>query len=159
MIVRIDMGSDFSAAQSELAHTPRQFLRGKIDILQWNRAKTDESIGVGAHNFRNVIVQDPAELQCIARFGPVTEHHRHGREDLHGNLFAIHFFDPPFWIPNVVCDFAKDAVADHHAGTARFVVIEPDESGIAVFGVKIGPIPRKNMGVEVDFHAQLIALT
>ena len=85
-------------------------------------------------------------------FRPITEHHRNGREHLHGNFLAIHFFDPPFWIPNVVYDFAKDAVADHHPRTARFVVIEPDESGIAVFGIKIGPIPWENMGVEVDLH-------
>src|SRR6478736_9141284 len=55
-------------------------------------------------------------------------------------------------MPKVVRDFAKDAVANHHPRTAWFVVIEPDESRVAVFRVKIGPIPRKNVGVQVDFH-------
>src|SRR4029450_8544116 len=83
---------------------------------------------------------------------PITEHHRDGREHLHRNFSAIHFFDPPFWIPNVVRDFAKDAVADHPPRAAWFVVIKPDESRVAVFRVEIGPIPRKNVGVQVDLH-------
>ncbi len=59
---------------------------------------------------------------------------------------------PPFRIPDVVGDLAKDAVANHHPRATWLVVIEPDESRVAVFRVEIGPIARKNVGVEVDLH-------
>jgi hypothetical protein len=33
-------------------------------------------------------------------------------------------------------------------------MIEPDESGVAVFGVKIGPIARENVGMEIDLQGE-----
>src|SRR5207249_8446561 len=112
----------------------------------------NESLRVAADYIGDVIIQPSRKIERIVGFRPITEHHRHGREHLHGNFVAIHFFNPLFWVPNVVCDFAKDAVTDHHSRATWFVVIEPDESWVAVFGVEIGPIPRKNVGVEVDLH-------
>jgi hypothetical protein len=33
-------------------------------------------------------------------------------------------------------------------------MVEPDESGVAVLGVKIGPIAWENVGVEIDFQGE-----
>jgi hypothetical protein len=33
-------------------------------------------------------------------------------------------------------------------------MIETDESGVAVFGVKIGPMAWENVGVEIDLQGE-----
>src|SRR5947209_6668236 len=83
MIVWIDMGTDFNSAETELAHTTGQFLRRKIDILQWNCSETGEPFRLSANDFSNVIVQKPTQVERVARLCPVTEHHRHSRKHLH----------------------------------------------------------------------------
>src|SRR5438105_3907990 len=74
------------------------------------------------------------------------------RKHLHGNFFAIHFFEPLFRVPHIVCDLTKDAVANHHPRTTWFVVIKPDESWVAISGIQVRPVARKDVGVQVDFH-------
>ena len=73
---------------------------------------------------------------------------------MHRNTCRGHLFDSARWLPNVVVDFAKQPVADYHARAAWLVMIEPDESGVAVLGVKIGPIAWENMGVEIDLQGE-----
>ena len=63
--------------QSKLANAALQFARGKIDILQWDCAKTGEPLRIIANDFRNVIIQTPGKIERIRRFGPVTKHYRH----------------------------------------------------------------------------------
>jgi hypothetical protein len=57
-----------------------------------------------------------------------------------------------FRVPHVVGDLAKDAVANHHPRATWLVMIEPDESRVAVSGVEIGPVARENVRVEIDLH-------
>ena len=65
---------------------------------------------------------------------------------------SIHFFDPPRRLPNVVGYFAKGAVANHHPGATRPVMIEPDEPAVAVFRVEVWPFARQDVGMQVDLH-------
>src|SRR5207247_2333042 len=60
--------------------------------------------------------------------------------------------DTPLRLPYVVGDLAKDAIANHHLRAAGLVMIQPDESAVAVFRVEVRPVARQNMGVEVDLH-------
>ena len=66
---------------------------------------------------------------------------------------AIAFLDAPaFGSQTLSVISRKNAVADHHPRAARLVMIQPNESAVAVFGVEIGPLVRKNVGVQVDLH-------
>ena len=65
---------------------------------------------------------------------------------------AIHFLDATLGIPNVVRDLAKDAVADHHPRATGLIMIQPNESSVAVFRVEIGPVAREDVRVQVDLH-------
>src|SRR5205823_930252 len=56
MVVWIDMSADLDSAESEFAHATFQFLRGKIDILQWNCSETGEPFRIRANDFGNVVV-------------------------------------------------------------------------------------------------------
>src|SRR5258708_38890661 len=91
-------------------------------------------------------------MERFVRLRKIAEHHRHGRKPLYGNFFAIHFFKPLFRVPHIVCDLAKDAVANHHPRTTWFVVIEPDESRVAISGIQVRPVARKDVCVEIYFH-------
>ena len=71
---------------------------------------------------------------------------------MHGNTIAVALLDPALGIPHVVGDLSKDALAHHHPRTAWLVMIKANESGIAVFRIKIGPIVRENVRVQVDLH-------
>ena len=63
-----------------------------------------------------------------------------------------HLLDPTLRVPHVIGDFAKNAVADHHSRAAWLVVIKPDEAAVAIFRIKIGPVARQNVCVQIDFH-------
>src|SRR5439155_15043415 len=47
---------------------------------------------------------------------------------------------------------AEDAITDHHPRAAWFIVIQPNESAVAIFRVEIRPVMRQNVCVQVDFH-------
>ena len=66
----------------------------------------------------------------------------------------ITVLDTHIGVPAIVFYFTKKFIAYHHSCTAWLVMIEPDESGVAVFGVKIGPIARENVGVEIDLQGK-----
>ena len=85
-------------------------------------------------------------------FRPVAKHYRHGREHLHGNACAVALLNATLGVPHVIGYLAKDAITDHHPRAAWLVMIEPDESTVAVFGIEIGPVARQNMCVQIDFH-------
>ncbi len=89
----VHVRADLRAAQSQFADATFQFLRRQIRILQRDRRQAGESLRMVAHDFGDVIVQSPGKIERVGRFRPITEHHRHGRKHLHGNFFAIHFFD------------------------------------------------------------------
>jgi hypothetical protein len=113
-------------------------------------------LGVRPHNFRNVIVQNPAELQCVARFRPVAKHHRHGREHLHRNAGCFHRLDPALGIPNVIGDLAKNFITDHHPRAAFVAVLEPDKSRVTKFLIQVRPRARQNVRVNIDLHGRKV---
>jgi len=129
----------------------------KIDILQRDCSKTGKPLRIRANNFCDVIVENPTQFERVLRFRPVTEHHRHGREGLHRDAAAIHFLDPPFRFPNVVFDFPKEAITNHHARAAFIAVLEPNESRITKLFVQVRPGARQNVGVDVDLHEEVIS--
>src|SRR4029077_707933 len=114
MIVCINVGPNLDSAQLELAYTTRQFLRGKIDILQWDSPETNKSRRVSPNDLGDVVVQQTTEIKRIPRLCPIAEHHRNRREHLDRNAGAVHFLDPALCVPHVLVDFAKNAVTDHH---------------------------------------------
>ena len=150
--VRVHVRANLRAAQSQFTDTSFEFGRGQIGILQRNRRQPGESFGMSTNYFGNVIVQPPRKIERIGRLRPIAKHHRHSRKHLHRNFLAVAFFDAALGVPNVVGDLAKDAVADHHPGAARFVMVEPNESAITVLRVEVGPIARQNVGMNVDLH-------
>src|SRR5438132_3607593 len=148
----VHVRADLRAAESELTNTTFQLARSKIDILQRYRGQAGKSFGITAHDFRDVIVQAPGKIEGIGRLCPIAEHYRHSREHLHGNFCTIAVVDAAFRVPDAVCDFAKDAIADHHPGAARFVMIEPHKPAVAVLRIEIGPLAGQNVSVNVDLH-------
>ena len=152
MLVRIDVGADLRAAQAQLAHATLQFTRGEIGILQWDRRETGEASGIRAHDFRDVIVEAPGKIERVGGFRPIAEHDGHRREHLHGDAGPIHFFEAARRLPDIVGDLAEDAIADHHPRATRLVMLQPNESRVAVFRVEIGPLAREDVGVEIDLH-------
>ncbi len=138
--VRVDVRTDLRAAQSQFANTTFQLARRQIGILHRNRRQARESLRMIAHDFGDVIVQPPGKIERVRRLRPIAEHHRHGREHLHGNAVAITLLDATLRIPDVVGDLAKDAVALHHPRAARLIMIEPNESAVAVLRVEIRPL-------------------
>ena len=56
MIVWIDMRADLDSASTKLAHTAREFLRGKVDILQRNCPETGKPFWILANDFGDVVV-------------------------------------------------------------------------------------------------------
>ena len=56
IIVRVDVGPNFDPTQPEVANASGQFLRGKINVLQWNCAEPGKTFRIFANNFRDVIV-------------------------------------------------------------------------------------------------------
>src|SRR5206468_10827225 len=92
--------------------------------------------------------------ECVLRFGPVTEHHRHRRKDLHRNASAIHIFQAAFGVPNVVGDLAEHTIANHHARAAFVTVLQSDESRVTVLFVQVRPVARQNVSMEVDLHSK-----
>ncbi len=152
MLVRIDVRADLRAAQAEVADTALQFARRQIGILQRDRGQAGETRRMLAHDFGDVIIQAAREIERIGRLRPIAEHHRHGREHLHRNAGAIAFLDASHGIPDVIGNLAKDAIADHHPRTARLVMIQPNESAVAILRVEVRPLPRENVRVQVDLH-------
>ena len=137
---------------TELAHAALKLARGQIRVLQRNSTQAGEARRMRAHDLGDVIVEPAGKIEPIRRLRPIAEHHRDGRKHLHRDACAITFFQSAQWIPGVVADLAKETIADHHSRTTWSVVVEPDESRIAVLGVEIGPVVREDVGMKVDFH-------
>src|ERR1041385_4696338 len=156
MWVRVDGRADLGAAKTELSHATLELARGEVGILQRDRPEAAETIWIRAHDFGDVIVEPSGKVQRVRRFCPIAEHDRHGGKDLHGDAGSTHFFDAPRWFPNVVRDFTKDAIADHHSRAARLVMFQSDESRITVLRVEIGPLAREDVSVEIDLHKNMV---
>src|SRR6266568_1125881 len=152
MRVRIDMRSDLRTAHSQLTNASFQLACGEVGILHWNGRKARESLWMITDDPGHVVVKSPRKIEGIGWFCPIAEHHRHSGEHLHGNAVALAFLDTPLRLPYVVGDLAKDAIANHHSRAAGLVMIQPDESAVAVFRVEVRPVARQNVGVEVDLH-------
>src|SRR6266567_8118693 len=105
-----------------------------------------------ANDPADVVVESPREIEGVGWFCPITEHHRHSREHLHGNAVAVAFLDTPLRVPYVVSDLAEDAIANHHPRAARLIMIKTNESAVAVLCVEVGPVARQNVSVDVDLH-------
>jgi hypothetical protein len=105
-----------------------------------------------AHDLGDVIVQPARKVERIGWLRPITEHDWDGRKHLHRNSVAVAVLDATLRVPDGVGDLTKDAVADHHPRATWLVVIEPNESGVAVFRVEVRPIARENVRVQVDLH-------
>ena len=138
--------------RAEVTNRTLQFLRRQIGVLQRDGRQTGKAFRMIANDIGNVIIQPPRKIERVMRPCPITEHHRDGRKHLHRDFFAIHLFDAAFRVPNIIGDFAKDAVADHHSRATRFVMIETDETRVAIFGVEIGPMARKDVSVQIDLQ-------
>ena len=67
----------------------------------------------------------------------------------------VALFDPALWVPDVIGDLTKNAVADHHPRATRLIMVEPNESAVTILGVEIGPIAREDVGVQIDLHVRL----
>ena len=156
MLIRVNVRADLRAAQAELAHASLELARGKIGILERNCRQAGEPCRVRADDFCNVVVQPPREIESVARFCPIAEHDRHRGKDLHGDAGLVHFFEATGWFPNVIGNFPKDALADHHSRAAWLVMLQPNESGVAVLRVEVGPLARKNVSVEIDLHKIMV---
>src|SRR5512144_393700 len=96
MLVSVHVRSNLNAMQREFAPATFQFGRSQIRILQGDGSQPNEMFRMIANYRGDMIVQDPAEIESIARFSPITEHDRHGGKHLHGDLGAFHVFDAPF---------------------------------------------------------------
>jgi hypothetical protein len=70
------------------------------------------------------------------------------------NAGTLHVFETAFRIPGVGLHFAKDAIAFHHPRAANIAMLEPNETGVAVFLVQIGPVAREDVGVEIDLQGK-----
>ena len=66
-----------------------------------------------------------------------------------------HLFEATLRFPNVIADFTKNLIADHHPRAAFIAMLQPNESGIAKLLVQVRPFARQNVGVNVDFHEKV----
>ena len=117
-----------------------------------NRAQACEARGMGPHDLGDVIVELTRKVEPVRRLRPVAEHDGHRRKHLHRDTGAITFVDSARRIPRVVADLAKEPVADHHPRATGTMMFHPNEPGVSIAGVQIGPFARQNMGVEIDLH-------
>ena len=152
MRVRIDMRSDLRTAHSQLTNASFQLACGEFGILHWNGRKARESLWMITDDPGHVVVKSPRKIEGIGWFCPIAEHHRHGREHLHGNAVAVAFLDTALRVPYVVGDLAKHAIANHHPRAAWLVMIKTNESAVAVLCVEVGPVARQNMSVNIDLQ-------
>src|SRR5437870_4211948 len=152
MRICIDMRSDLRAAQPQFSDAALQFACCESRILHWKGREARESLWVVANDPADVVVKPPREIEGIGWFCPITEHHRHGREHLHGNAVAVTILDTALRVPYVVGDLAKHAIANHHPRAAWLVMIKTNESAVAVLCVEVGPVARQNVSVNVDLH-------
>src|SRR5215212_416645 len=152
MLVGIHMRSNLYSMESKFRAAALEFSCRKLRVLQGNGAQTHKVGRVITNHRRDVVIQDAAKIQTVARFRPVTEHHRHGGKHLHRYAGPLHVLDPTFGIPRVIADFAKHVVAFHHPGATRLVMVEPDKPGIAVLLVQVRPFVWQDVGMEVDLH-------
>ena len=141
------MGADLRPAQPQLTDATFQLASREIRILHWDRRQSRKSLWMIANDFGDVIVQLARKVERVGRFRPIAKHHRNGREHLHRNSVTITVLDATLRVPNIIGDLAKDAVADHHPCAARLVMVEPNESAVAVFRVEVRPIARENVRV------------
>jgi len=152
VLVRIDVGADLCSAQTQLTHASLQLLGRKIGILQRDRPEPCETGRIFPNDLGDVIVQPAGKIERVGRFRPIAEHHRHGGEDLHRHSGPLAVFDSARRFPDIVRDLAKGAIADHHPGAARCMVLHPNEPGITVFRVQIRPLPWQDVSMQIDFH-------
>src|SRR6266571_6644149 len=152
MRICIDMRSDLRAAQPQFSDASFQFASCEIRVLHWNRREAREPFGMLPNDPGDVVVKPPRKIEGIGWFCPIAEHHRHGREHLHGNAVAVTFLDTALRVPYVVGDLAKHAIANHHPRAAWLVMIKTNESAVAVLCVEVGPVARQNVSVDVDLH-------
>src|SRR6266566_3970493 len=150
--IRIDVGADLYTAQPQLTNAALQFARREIGILQRDRPQARESLRVISDDSSDVIIQPARKIERVGWLRPIAEHHRHGRKHLHRNSRVVALLDATFGIPHIVGDLAKNALADHHPRAARLVVIQPNESAVAVFRVEVRPVAWEDVRMEVDLH-------
>jgi hypothetical protein len=51
-----------------------------------------------------------------------------------------------------MADLSEEAVADHHPRAAGVAMFQPNEPGITVFRVEVGPLLRQDVGMKIDLH-------
>ena len=152
MLIRVNVRPNLRSAQPQFTDGPFQLARRQLWILQRDCRQAGEPRRMITDNFGHVIIEMARKIERIGWFRPIAEHHRHGGKHLHRHANAVTFLNAAFRIPHIVGDFAKDAIANHHPGAARLVVVEPNEPAVAVFGVEIEPIVRKDVRVQIDLH-------
>ena len=155
----VDVAADLDARQVQLLHATLQLLHGERGILHRNGPQPDETVGeLGAHT-GDVIVENARKVQRIGGLRAVAEHDRDGREHLHVHTGPVTVGQTHGGVPQVRLDVPEELVVDHHAGAALTGVFEPHPAAGAVALAKIGPLPGKDVGVQVDLHSRSMTIS
>ena len=78
-VATVDVRSDLYARHAQVGDTPFQLLDRQLGILHRDGAEAHEVGWKGIDHTRDVIVENPAEVECVLWLGPVAELDRHGR--------------------------------------------------------------------------------
>jgi hypothetical protein len=102
-------------------------------------------------NLRNVIVEKLRKLQRIVGFRPVAEHDGNSGENLHSHAMWLNFANARGRVPAIFFYFAKElAVIAQHAGAARDVMIQLDETAIAESILPLWDVSRQNVSMDIN---------
>ncbi len=149
-VPRLDVRADLHTTESEVADAAFEFGAREVGSLHRDRAETFEAIRAIADDPREVIVEQPREIEGVRGLRPVAEHDRHGREHLHIHAVVVAVCDPAARAPAAVVDLAERPAVDHHPCPARGAVVERDPAAVAVLLGKVGPSLGQQVGVQID---------
>ena len=106
---------------------------------------------------RNVVIQVARKIVSVVGLGPIAEHHGHSREHLQGHPARITLFDSLRWVPTIALNLSEElAIISKHPGPTRSMMIERDESAVAVALSKLRQIARQDVRMDIDLsHSPL----
>src|SRR5579875_461455 len=144
------MGADLGAGQLQVADAALQLFYREIDRLHGQRAEPNEAFGELGGDAGNVVVKPPRKIKGMRWLRPIREHDRHGREHLYLDAGLVALLEPGSRVPAIALNLPKALAVPKHARTARPVMIEPDESAVAIPLPEIGPFLGQNVGMDID---------
>jgi hypothetical protein len=144
------MGPDLDSGEAQLDHAAFQLPHRQIGVLHRDGPESNEPGRVIPHYAGDMIVEELGEIVRVVGAGPVAEHDRNRGQHLHPHAVAIALLQPADGVPAVVADFPEGPAVDYHARPAGLVVLESHEPAVAVPFPKIGPVLRKDVGMQVD---------